>query len=139
MAMFMDHPLNGVGLNNFYYEASVKGKYRAFYADIESVDYPHNNFGAVLAETGLTGFVPYFVSQVLLVVAFWKIYRSHLPESKLIWTTFLYIFLGYGINGMSLASGYYSDLNLWYLLVIAILMKFAVSQNSETYPRLSLL
>jgi O-antigen ligase len=139
MAMFMDHPLNGVGLNNFYYEASVKGKYRAFYGDIESVDYPHNNFGAVLAETGLTGFVPYFVSQVLLVVAFWKIYRSHLPESKLIWTTFLYIFLGYWINGMSLASGYYSDLNLWYLLVIAILMKFAVSQNSETHPRLSLL
>ena len=139
MAMFMDHPLNGVGLNNFYYEASVKGKYRAFYGEIESVYYPHNNFGAVLAETGLTGFIPYFVSQALLVAAFWKIYRSHLPESKLIWTSFLYIFLGYWINGMSLASGYYSDLNLWYLLVIAIMMKFSVSRYSETHPGLSLL
>ena len=62
-----------------------------------------------------------------------------MPESKLIWTSFLYIFLGYWINGMSLASGYYSDLNLWYLLVIAIMMKFAVSRYSETHPGLSLL
>jgi hypothetical protein len=138
MAMFMDHPLNGVGLNNFYYEASVKGKYRAFYGDIESVDYPHNNLGAVLAETGLSGFVPYFVAQVLLVGVFWKIYRSHSPESTLIWTTFLYIFLGYWINGMSLASGYYSDLNLWYLLALAVLMKFAVSRYAESHAGLSL-
>lgn len=134
LAMFMDHPLNGVGLNNFYYEASVKGKYRAFFGDTESVDYPHNNLGAVLAETGLTGFIPYVVSQVLLVIAFWKVYRSGLPDSQLIWKCFLYTFLGYWINGMSLTSGYYSDLNLWYLLVTAILMKYAVSSISYARP-----
>ena len=139
LAMFMDHPLNGVGLNNFYYEASEKGKYRAFFDDVQSVDYPHNNLGAVLAETGLTGFIPYVVSQVLLVIAFCRIYRGGLPESKLIWTCFLYMFLGYWVNGMSLTSGYYSDLNLWYLLVISIMVKYAVSRFSEAKPSLAIL
>jgi hypothetical protein len=139
IAMFIDHPLNGVGLNNFYYEASEKGKYRAFFEDVESVDYPHSNLGAVLAETGLTGFIPYFVSQILLVLAFWRIYRSGLQESKLIWTSFLYMFLAYWINGMSLTSGYYSDLNLWYLLVMAVMLKYAVSRPPESRQGMSTL
>lgn len=136
LAMFADHPLNGIGLNNFFYEASQKGKYTAFFGDVQSVDYPHNNLGAVLAETGLTGFIPFVVSQVLLVIAFCQVRRSATPESTLIWKCFLYIFLAYWINGMSLTSGYYSDLNLWYMLAFALMLKFAATHDRGTEPLL---
>ena len=43
------------------------------------LDYPHNNLGAILAETGLTGFLPFVVAQVFFISAFWKL-RKRVPR-----------------------------------------------------------
>ncbi len=130
MTMFLDNPIGGVGLNNFY-DAAQKGKYVAYYQGVQSVDYPHNNLGAILVETGLIGVVPFLASQLLLVVAFWKLCRPATADHADVWRYFLFIFLAYWVNGMSLASAYYSDLNLWYMLAISILYKYALTDGTS--------
>jgi len=131
LMMFLDHPLFGVGLNNFYF-AAQSGKYTAYYEDVESVDYPHNNLSAVLSETGIFGLVPFVLSQVLLVLAFRRLCAGR-KELLPVWTTFLFIFLGYWVNGMSLEAGYFSDLNLYYMCALAILFKYGMNASA---PRL---
>lgn len=125
LMMFLDHPLYGVGLNNFYY-AAQSGRYTAYYSDVESVDYPHNNLSAVLAETGMLGFLPFVLSQLLLVLAFRRLCSGR-GELLVVWATFLFIFLAYWVNGMSLESGYFSDLNLYYMCALAILFKYGIT------------
>jgi hypothetical protein len=132
-AIFLDNPLNGVGLGNFN-KAAQHSKYMANYRGLDPADYPHSNLGAILAETGLTGFVPFVVSQVLFVVAFWKLRQRNSAESRLAWKTFLFIFLCYWINGLSLTIAYYGDLNLWYMLVLAIIYKFGVKGSTALPP-----
>lgn len=139
LKMFADNPVNGVGINNFY-EAAQQEKYVTYYNGVQSVDFPHNNLGAVLAETGLTGFTAYVVSQVLLVLAFRSLRRRGGPSASLVWKTFLFIFLAYWINGLSLTSGYYSDLNLWYMFALGIVYKYGCTDSrfSSCAPRVAL-
>lgn len=138
LALFMDHPINGVGLSNFA-DASQNSKYATYYKTGGALDSPHNNFGAILAETGLTGFVPFVAAQILLVSAFWKLRQANTNDSKLVWKAFLFLFLCYWINGISLTIIYFEDLNLWYLFVLAVLYKFAItSPEVRTSQRLAL-
>jgi O-antigen ligase len=126
-AIFLDNPILGVGLGNFY-EASQNSKYSASFMGLEAADSPHSNFGAILAETGLSGFIPFVVSQVLLVSAFRRLQRKNSAEAALASKTLVFIFLCYFINGLSLTIGYYSDLNLWYMLVLGIMYKYAITE-----------
>jgi len=132
--MFLDNPLNGVGFTNFP-EAASSSKYTAYYRGVQSVDNEHNNLSAILAETGLAGFLPYLVSQILLFGVFWRL-RKNGASAALAWRYFLFVFLGYWVNGMSLTSGYYSDLNLWYMFVLAVLYKFAKTGPIRPEPAL---
>ncbi len=133
LMMFLDHPIYGVGLNNFYY-AAQSARYTTYYRDVESVDYPHNNLGAVLSETGILGFVPFVLSQLLLVRAFRRLCGGR-KELFPVWITFLFIFLAYWVNGMSLESAYFSDLNLYYMCALAILFKYGMTGSA---PRLNM-
>jgi O-antigen ligase len=135
--LFMNHPINGVGLNNF--NTAAENGQSAFYESGEALDYPHNNLGAVLAETGLTGFLPFLASQVLLVSAFRKLRSAASRDSKLVWKNFLFLFLIYWINGMALTIAYFEDLNLWYMFVIAALYKFAITSSEAREGQLRLL
>jgi O-antigen ligase len=122
----MDHPLIGVGFTDFA-EAIRHGHYVTSFEGVPAVDIQHNNLSAVLSETGLIGFIPFVTSQALFVACFWRLRRTHPDRAPLVWKSFLFIFLGYWINGMSLLSGYYADLNLWYMFALAVLYKFAES------------
>jgi hypothetical protein len=51
-----------------------------------------------------------------------------------VWTYFLYIFLSYWVNGMTLASGYNSDLNLWFILAVATLYKYSIEDDVSREP-----
>ena len=131
LQLFFDHPLLGVGLDNFNVAATTNTMARTSYGDIAALDYPHSNLGAVLAETGLLGFLPFVASIALLVSAFWKLRRSTFPDGKLAWTFFMYVFLSYWISGLALTSGYYSDLNLWYVFSLAVIHKYAITNEMK--------
>ena len=126
LALFLDHPINGVGLSNV--NAMLDNdKYTTYYEDAEALGSAHNNLGAILSETGLTGLVPFVVSQALIVLAFWKTYQVNSYESRLAWKTFLFLFMAFSINGMSLTIIYSGDANMWYMCVIAVIYKFALT------------
>jgi O-antigen ligase len=127
--VFSSHPLFGVGLGNFKNAVNGDTRYLAFYDSVRSVDTPHNTLGGILAETGILGFVPYLVAQTTLFLAFWRLRKKSNSNARLAWTYFLYIFLGYWINNVTLASGYNSDLNLWFIFAVAILYKYSMSRS----------
>lgn len=134
--IFLDYPWNGVGLNNFN-DAAKNSRYAVTYKGLDPADFPHSNLGAILAETGLTGFVPFVIAQSLFFAAFWKLRRQRSADTKLAWKAFLFIFLCYWINGMSLTIIYYGDLNLWYMLVLACIYKFAITTSSDSQGMIS--
>jgi hypothetical protein len=126
LAIFLDNPVMGVGIGQFDY-AAQQSKYNATFNGLEAANSPHNNLGAILAETGLAGSLPFVVSQGLLIAAFWKLRRGISADSKLAWRTFLFIFLCYWINGMSLTIIYYGDLNIWFMVVLTMIYKFGIT------------
>jgi O-antigen ligase len=129
--LFKMHPFTGLGIANFENVAEAQGQSVGFYKGFESGDSPHNNLGGILAETGLVGFLPYVASQVLLITAFSKLRRVETRHSRTVWISFLYVFLSYWVSGLSLTSGYYSDLNLWYMFVLMVIYKYAITESKN--------
>lgn len=125
--LFLDHPIVGVGFANFVPAAAKSQSANVAFDDVIALGSPHSNLGAVLAETGLAGFLPYAFSNVLLIIAFWKLRQSSKVEGRLAWTFFMYVFLSYWVSGLALTSGYYSDLNLWFMFSVAVIYKYATS------------
>ncbi len=126
--LFLENPWLGVGIANFGYAAPKVTCYSKFNPDgIEPLYAPHNNWTGILAETGLLGLLPYTAAQLLLVSAFWKLRREG-STGKLVWKYFLFILLAYGVSGMTLTSGYYGDLNMWFMFTVAALYKYTIEQ-----------
>ena len=130
--VFSSHPVFGVGLGRFHDVVSQDTNYLASYDHVHSVDFPHNNLGAILAETGILGFIPYVTAQVMIFLVFWRLRKQPNRNAQLAGTYFLYIFLGYWIHGMGEQSGYSSDLNLWFVFSIAVLYKYSMTEKAAS-------
>jgi O-antigen ligase len=126
ISIFFEHPLTGVGLGNFLVYAGRTNVAGGSFGDTGAANAAHNNFGEVLAETGILGAVPFLLSQIFFVMAFWK-----LRQGTFIWKYFLYIFLAYWINGMGISSGYEGDLNLFYILATVSLVPLALADRAS--------
>ncbi len=121
----MDHPLLGVGFLNFHEFVVGEPSYLASYEGVSSLDWPHSNLAQVLTETGILGFVPYVMAQVLLFIGMWRL-RKLSNSGYLVWKCYIYVFLCYWILGLDESSGY-SPGNVWYLFVIAVFCKYVLS------------
>jgi O-antigen ligase len=127
--LFLAKPINGVGLGNYPSAAAALGD--TSFRGVYSVGSAHNTLGNIFAETGLTGLIPFVLSQIFLCRAFWNLRKRGLPRAALAARFFLYVFLGYWISGLMLTSGYYSDLNFWFVFVIAVLYRVALDADAE--------
>ncbi|HYG97690.1 MAG TPA: O-antigen ligase family protein, partial [Terriglobales bacterium] len=134
LELFLSHPVLGVGINNFFEAVPKTTNYSALFAGADPLDYPHNNLAAVLAETGVLGFMPYMMAQAFLVKAFWDLRKRKTAAANEAWRYFCYIFVGYWASGMTLTSGYYSDLNLWFMFAVIVVYSFGVSEASSCRP-----
>lgn len=124
LRMVADHPLLGIGMTNFAAVVSRDVRYRAVsYEGFGAETTPHNNVAFVAVETGLAGVLPYIASQVLLWTAFRGL-RGRGERGRLAWKYFVFIFLSYWISGMTLSSGYFGDLNHWFVFALALLYSF---------------
>jgi O-antigen ligase len=132
LQVFLDHPVLGVGYGNFHSFVEGEPRYIASYEGVSSLDWPHNNLAQVLTETGILGFVPYVMANVLLLTAMWRL-RQLGSSGRLVWKYCLYLFLAYWISGFSLGSGY-SPLNLWYMFAISVFFKYALTESDLTQP-----
>jgi O-antigen ligase len=97
-----------------------------------SVDSPHNNLTQVLAETGILGFAPYLMVNVLLLKAMWQL-RGSCQSGNSVWKFYFYIFLTYWITGLTESSGY-SPLNLIYVFAITVCYKYAMTDPDSMHP-----
>lgn len=130
-ALFKSHPWNGVGLANY---ANVADNVpSAFYRGVESVGSAHNTLASILVDTGIVGFTGYFLAQVFFFLSLWRLQGT--PQTTLASRFGVYIFLSYWITGLMLTSGYYSDLNLWYMFAAAIIYKFACTEREAATAR----
>jgi O-antigen ligase len=122
--MFIDKPLTGQGIGT---ELIAHEKYYGFYAGNR---YAHNDFLRVALETGIFGFIVYFLLiTVILKTLFVNFKKSHLKNIK---TFNLIIFaLFVAITSFSLSSNTLREtVTQWYLWSL-IGISIAYSQNSK--------
>jgi hypothetical protein len=114
-----DHPLIGVGFGLFHDAVLEDSKYEVGWGGLEAMNAPHNSLSAVLSEEGGIGFVLYVAAQLFFVRAMYELRKVN----RLGWRAFLYCILVYTIFGLDVGIGYYSDLNLFYMFVLGIILQ----------------
>jgi hypothetical protein len=119
LEVIRDHPLMGVGINLYHDTVVGDSQYLTQLKGFEALDYPHSSLLTVLAEGGVIGFVLYVAAQLFFVRAMWKLRRVN----RLGWQVFLYCTLVYTIFGLDVGIAYYSDLNLFYMLVLGLIVQ----------------
>ena len=132
LRVFVDRPVLGVGFCNFHQFVAGETRYLASYEGVSSLDWPHNNLAQIVVETGILGFVPYVMAQVLLFRAMWQLRRLS-NSGYLMWKYYLYLFLCYWITGLTESSGC-SPLNLWYTFAITVPYKYVLTEPDLRLP-----
>jgi O-antigen ligase len=119
------NPVFGVGLNN-YAEAYDAAHY---YADeppeevgaTKAVDSPHSNALWISSELGLTGLALYVAASVYLLLTGWRAFKNDDVFQRGTAACLLALVAAYWISGLTLTTGYYSDLNLCFLFLAGVL------------------
>ena len=125
-----DHPFTGVGYNLYHDTVHGDSEYFVRWRGFEAMDYPHNSLMSVLAEEGAIGVSLYIAAQLFLVRAMRRIRDVNI----LGWQVFLYCLLVYTIFGLDVGIAYYSDLNLFYMLVLGIILQIQLRMFVEGRP-----
>lgn len=80
---------------------------------------PHSNFLSVLAELGIVGFVLYLITHLILVYTAWRYSKKSNPVAGI---TVILLIIAYTGVGLTLTSGYYYDLNLFFFCCMGMLL-----------------
>jgi hypothetical protein len=119
LEVVQDHPLLGVGFTLYHDTVAGDSKYAVQWGGLDAMDNPHNSLMAVLAEEGGIGFFLYVSAQLLFIRTMWSLRKLNV----LGWRAFLYCILVYTIFGLDAGISYYSDLNLFYMFVLGIVLQ----------------
>ena len=131
-----DHPLLGVGLSN--YQWAFDQHY--FWSDREAdelletaaADSPHSNLLWVAAEMGVVAFLFYVVANAYLLLLGWRAYRRATSRrARVAAAAFVAMFVAYWLPGLTLASGYYSDTNLYFFFLLGLLSNESLISSSQ--------
>lgn len=132
----LDNPVLGVGLANYadYYDAThyYAGEPPEEVLETKAGDSPHSNVLWVGAELGLTGLALYVAANVYLFLMGWRAVKgARDSRQRLAASCLLAIVIAYWISGLTLSSGYYSDLNLYFLFVAGSLNRFSIPHDAS--------
>ena len=93
--MYLDHTINGVGLNNWgrYYRSGYQ-----YSEETQNLSHAHSNYMQLLAETGTIGFIAflYFIGYSL-VKSFKRWLREKNPCDLIFFTSFLSVIVLFGV------------------------------------------
>jgi O-antigen ligase len=115
LSVVREHPLWGVGFGLYHDVATQNPRYMVKWKGIESMNFPHNVLMTVLSEEGVIGLVLYVLAQFFFIRAMWKIRRVY-PAG---WLAYLYCVLVYVLTGLDFATVSFSDINLFYILILS--------------------
>lgn len=135
----LDNPVFGVGLGNYpeYFDAAH------YYSDepVEEVletraaNSPHSNALWISSELGLTGLTLYVAANIYLLLMGWRAFKTATQQRQRITAScFLALVIAYWIPGLTLASGYYSALNLCFFFLVGALSSSFVSSRKIVIP-----
>jgi O-antigen ligase len=135
----LDNPVFGAGLGNYrdYFDATH------YYADeppeevldTRAVDSPHSNALWISSELGLTGFSMYIAANVYLLLMGWRAFKNAGDRRQRVTAScFLALVFAYWIPGLTLSSGYYSDVNLCFFFLTGALSSSFVSSRKAALP-----
>ena len=123
----LDNPVAGVGLTNYsqYFDVIFSDWQHqdvAWIGDIRAVDTPHCNLLWIASELGFAGFAPYLLANAyLLLMGLSALRGSKTKRQFLASGGFLALFAAYTIPGLTLQSGFYGDLNLYFFFMLGLL------------------
>jgi O-antigen ligase len=132
-------PLFGVGLTNYDYY--FRDQYDEEAASLETelstrvARGPHSNPIWILSELGIAGLLLYLAANFFLLRSGWRAFR-HAGDrhARLAAGCFLGLLLAYWIPGLALASGEYSDLNLYAFFLLGLLAGTFGSRGTISSP-----
>ena len=122
----LDNPAFGVGLANYqdYFDAShyYSDEPPEEVLDTKAADSPHSNLLWIASELGLSGLALYIAANLYLFLTGWRALKRAVDQrQRLAASCFLALVVAYWIPGLTVASGYYSDLNLYFLFLLGAL------------------
>jgi O-antigen ligase len=87
LSLFRDHPLAGIGLNNFAttegeIEGTFKGAELVIHKDIKTGKSAHNSYISILSEGGLVVAIPYFLIMMIIIIHFFTRFKSIEPPAR---------------------------------------------------------
>lgn len=136
-AIAVERPLFGVGLTNYrdYFHA----KYNWEDESVETVlsaraaDSPHSNLLWIAADLGLAALALYLMANLYLLFMGWRAMKeADGAQQRAAAACYLALVAAYWIPGLTLASGYYSDLNLYFFFILGLLLnKSLVTQPAS--------
>ena len=122
----LERPFFGVGLTNYrdYFHA----KYNWEDESVETVlraraaDSPHSNILWIAADLGFVALALYLIANLYLVFMGVRAMKKADGPRRRATACYLALIAAYWIPGLTLASGYYSDLNLYFFFMIGLLL-----------------
>jgi hypothetical protein len=135
----IENPALGVGLAN--YTGYFRNKYFGARRERESVlrtravDSPHSNPLWIASELGLIGFALYAAANVyIFLMGYRALKRAAVGRARAAAACYLAAAVAYWVPGLTLTSGAYSDLNLYFFFMIGLLLN--LSKGGTERPRI---
>jgi hypothetical protein len=89
---------------------------------------PHNNLLSVVAELGAAGILFYVLANITILLMGLKQLKCE-GRSRAAGAAIITLWTAYTLVGLTLTSGYYSDLNLTFFFLLGILINFTGTEN----------
>ena len=118
--MYLDHPVNGVGLNNWgrYYRSEYQ-----YPEETQNLSHAHSNYMHLLGETGTIGFAGFlFFIGYSLYFSFKSWRKEHNPCDLIFFTAFLSVIVLFGVFHPTYRLSSVIR-TLWFILAIMIQMR----------------
>jgi hypothetical protein len=123
----LENPVVGVGLTNYseYFDVIVSDWQHQevdWIGDIRAAETPHSNFLWIASELGISGFVPYLLANLfLLLMGLRALLGAKTRQQFMASGGFLALLAAYTIPGLTLQSGFYADVNLYFFFMLGLL------------------
>ncbi len=136
IGIVLDRPLFGAGLTNyndyFNLKYSRADQWRGSVGNARPAGYPHSNGLWIAAELGVPAFVLYVIANAyLFLIGYRGLRRAVTAQQRAAAGCFLALLAAYWISGLTLTSGAYSDLNLYFLFLLGLLSTRMLATGSE--------
>jgi O-Antigen ligase len=125
-SLALDNPLLGVGLANysdaFNAKYNFRGEIKLEVMETRAADSPHSNWLWVAADLGLPALALYAAANLsLMLMGLRALRRARGARTQAAAVGFVALLIAYWLPGLTLASGYYSDLNLYFFFMLGLL------------------